>query len=532
MDTKKTSNHIATSGKNIPYWIDSAKPLYFSKLSRNIKTDAVIIGGGISGLTTAYFLLKSGKKIVALEDGFIGSGETGRTTAHIANALDDRYHEIESIFSKEKSKLAAESHTIAIDTIESIVKNEEIDCDFERVNGILFIHPSDNHNNLEKEFQALQRAGIPVSSVNEIDGIKNVTGPFIRFPNQAQFHPVKYLGGIAEAIKRMGGEIFTQTHVDAVEKNSVTTSDNYFVEADHIVVATNTPVSDKFVIHTKQAPYRTYVIAARILKGSLPKNLWWDTGDHNSVWQSYPYHYIRVHNYNDDFDLLISGGEDHKTGQAEKENIPEEERYFKLYNWTKKHFPVIEDVVYHWSGQVMEPVDNLAFIGKNPMDYDNIYIISGDSGNGITHGTIAGIIINDLILGRKNKFADLYDPSRITIKSTDVFLKEQLNVAKQYLDFFTEGTVKEISEIKAGNGAILKSGGKNLAAYRDEDGTYQIFSAVCPHLKCIITWNDDEKSFDCPCHGSRFSCYGKVINGPANKDLEKLQVPVEKMPAN
>lgn len=523
MDNKK-SDPVLTSGKNISYWIDSIEPLYFSKLDQNIKTDTVIIGGGISGLTTAYLLSKSGKKIVLIEDGFIGSGETGRTTAHISNALDDRYFEIEKIFSEEESLLAAESHTLAINTIESIVINENIDCDFERVDGYLFLHPSDDKLNLEKEFDAARKAKLPVSLVYEIEGVENVEGPFLKFSNQAQFHPLKYLLGISEAVINYGGKIFTQTHASDIEKNSVITSDNKIIEADNIVIATNTPISNKVIIHTKQAPYRSYVIAAKIPKGKLPKKLWWDTGNQNSPWPTHPYHYIRIQNYNDEYDLLISGGEDHKTGQTGKENVPEEVRYNKLHEWTRLHFPFIEDIVCRWSGQVQEPVDYLAFIGKNPMDYDNVFIATGDSGNGITYGTLAGIILNDLIAGRENRYTELYNPSRKTIKSADTFVKEQINVAKQYINLLLGEEVKAIENIKSGNGAVLKNEGRNIAVYRDENGKFSFFSAICPHLKCILNWNNDEKSFDCPCHGSRFSCYGKVINGPANKDLEELQI--------
>jgi glycine/D-amino acid oxidase-like deaminating enzyme/nitrite reductase/ring-hydroxylating ferredoxin subunit len=518
----QTSNSLKTSGKNISYWIDSTEPILYEKLNQNITADVAVIGGGISGITIAYLLSRENIKVVVIEDGLIGSGETGRTTAHLVNALDDRYYELENIFGEEKTFLAAESHTAAINYIESIVKQENINCNFERVDGYLFLHSSDKNENLDKELKAASKAGLNISSVSEIPGLKLIDGPALKFANQAQFHPLKYLNGLCNKIILNGGKIFTQTHAEEILNKMIKTSDGHSVNAENIVVATNTPISNRFVIHTKQFPYRTYVLAFKIPRSALPKALWWDTGDQNSVWHTHPYHYVRVSDYDDNFDLLISGGEDHKTGQADEENIPEEERYNKLYDWTKKHFPIAGDVLYNWSGQVMEPMDSLAYIGKNPGD-DNTYIATGDSGNGMTHGTLAGMIISDLILSRINKYSELYDPSRKTIKTLNIFLEEQLNVAKQYLNLFIPGDVQNLDELLAGEGAIIKDSLKKFAVFRDENGKYHLFSAVCPHLKCIVEWNKDEKTFDCPCHGSRFNCYGTVINGPANKDLEMLE---------
>ena len=220
---------------------------------------------------------------------------------------------------------------------------------------------------------------------------------------------------------------------------------------------------------------------------------------------------------------MISGGEDHKTGQADKENLEEEKRYAKLERWTRKHFPDMQDIVYHWSGQVMEPVDMLAFMGKNPDD-QNIYIATGDSGNGMTHATIAGILICDLIVGRENPWTKLYDPSRITLKAAPEFLKEVGNMSVQYLDYFDAGDVQSINELIPGQGAIVNMKGKKVAVYKDESQKVHAYSAICPHMGCVLQWNGDEHSFDCPCHGSRFTCQGAVVNGPAKGDMERLEL--------
>lgn len=517
------NNGSITSGENVSYWIDSTSIIAFNKPDQNINTEVLIIGGGIAGLTTAYKLVKAGKKVVLVEDGFIGSGETGRTTAHLTCALDDRYYYIESTFGKEASKLAAQSHSAAIDEIENTVQTLNIDCSFKRVNGYLFLHPSDKIENLEKEFQATQTAGI---KTNFLKVTPTITGgetmPSIVFNNQAQFHVLHYLKGLADAITALGGIIYTEARAENITKEGAEVN-GFTFSAEHIVVATNTPVNDTFTMHTKQAAYRTYVVAGKIPKGMLPYSLWWDTGDLDSKWVAQPYHYVRLENFDDQYDLLISGGEDHKTGQADEEGISALERYDRLENWTRSYFPMLEDITYRWSGQVMEPVDGLGFMGKNPGD-DNIYIITGDSGNGMTHATIGAMIISDLILGNKNNWEELYSPSRITLKSTGDFIKEAGNMASQYLDWIKGSDLENTADLAAGEGGVLSSGLKKIAVYRDYDNTLKAFSAVCPHLGCIVQWNDDEKSFDCPCHGSRFSTDGTVTNGPAQTDLSHIHI--------
>jgi nitrite reductase/ring-hydroxylating ferredoxin subunit len=276
-------------------------------------------------------------------------------------------------------------------------------------------------------------------------------------------------------------------------------------------VATNTPVNDLVTMHTKQAPYRTYVIGARIAKGAVPHLLLWDTPD--------PYHYVRVQPAvnGDAHEYLIVGGEDHKTGQAEDYD----ERFARLEAWTRERFP-IEDVPLRWSGQVMEPVDGMAFIGRNPGE-ENVYIATGDSGNGMTHGTVAGMLLTDLILGRDNPWAPLYEPSRMSLRAAAEFARENLNVAAQYADYVTPGDVGSLGDVRAGEGAIVRRGLKQVAAYRDLEGTVHQFSAVCTHLGCIVAWNATENSWDCPCHGSRFHPIdGHVLNGPANTGLAKM----------
>ncbi len=515
-------NSNITSGENLSYWIASSKFIIFEKVTKSVETDILVIGGGIAGLTTAYCLAQAGRKVILVEDGFIGSGESGRTTAHITCALDDRYFELEKIFGKDKAVLAANSHMAAIEWIDQTVRFEKIECNFKRIDGYLFLHPSDSKETLDKEYEATKQVGLLTQMLPDVPGIASENGWCIKFPDQAQFHIMLYLKGLANAIIRMGGKIYTQSKAEEINKKGAKVN-GYDVAAKHIIVATNTPVNDVLTMHTKQWPYRTYVIGAKIPKGQLPYSLWWDTGDHKSKWISQPYHYVRLEELNEQYDLLISGGEDHKTGQADDENIPEENRYTRLIEWTKKQFPAVEEIVYKWSGQVMEPVDSLAFIGKNPGD-DNIYIITGDSGNGMTHGTLGGMIVSDIITEKENPWVDLYSPSRITLKTIDDYLHEVGNMTAQLVDWISKGDIKEAAEVKPGEGGVISTGLKKIALYRDDQNCLHAHTAVCPHLGGILQWNSDEKSFDCPLHGSRFTTDGKVINGPAKGNLKKIHI--------
>jgi glycine/D-amino acid oxidase-like deaminating enzyme/nitrite reductase/ring-hydroxylating ferredoxin subunit len=513
-----------TSGANIPFWFSSeTQPIAYKKLDHNIETDILVVGGGIAGLTSAYCLAKAGRKVVLVEDGFICSGETGRTTAHITCALDDRYFELEKTFDIQTTVLVAASHQAAIQWIVDTVALNNIDCHLRRVDGYLFLNASDMPSTLKKEFEATQRAGLRTELLNAIPFLDAEDGNrCIKFPNQAQFHILLYLKGLANAFVKMGGEIYTETKAEKINKEGAH-ANGFNIAAKHIVVATNSPINNWVETHTKQWPYRTYVIAAKIPKGTLPYALWWDTGDPDSRWLSHPYHYIRLEEFNEQYDILIAGGEDHRTGQADDEQIEEQDRYIRLEAWTRRRFPDMQNIKFKWSGQIMEPLDSLAYLGKNPGD-DNIYIITGDSGNGMTHATLGGIIITDIITGEENPWIKIYDPSRISFKKKRDYLHEAGNMVAQYADWFTAEEMQDAERLKPGCGAVISSGLKKLAVYRDPDNILHTCTAVCPHLGAILQWNEDEKSFDCPMHGSRFTATGMVINGPATDDLEKLVV--------
>lgn len=494
--------------KHWSYW-EQIAPLKCSSLSNDESADVVVVGGGISGLSVAYKLLTLGKSVIVLEGREIGAGETGKTSAHLSNALDEGYQKLQKLFGVSGAKLAAQSHTLAIDWIENVIKEEKIDCDFERLPGYLM---SEDVDELTAEMKASRQSGLVDVHLDEIKFQRtNQTQKCLQFPAQAQFHVMKYLNGLAQAVIKKGGKIFTETLVVDVsesEKVCVKTKD-YEVKCSAAVIATNTPFIDRFAMHTKQAAYRSYVLGLAVAPGQVTKALYWDTKE--------PYHYVRLVDNVDGKDLLLVGGEDHKTGQANDAAL----RFRHLKDWAQVTFGVDGQEVFTWSGQVMEPIDGLAFIGRNPGS-ENIYIVTGDSGHGLTHGTIAGMLISDLIVGKTNNWMDLYNPSRKNIRALGQFLKESCNVAMQFAQHFQKGDVDSADDIKSGSGAIVKKGLKKLAVYKDEQGRVNTCSALCPHLGCVVAWNGSEKTWDCPCHGSRFTATGKVLNGPATQDLEKI----------
>ena len=403
----------------------------------------------------------------------------------------------------------------------------------------MFLDSTDKKESLDKELEATHRAGIMSTEIiSKEHNLSFDTGFCLLFPNQAQFHPLKYLKGVTEAILRYGGKIYTETHVQDIlpSLNQVKTSDGYTAFAKNIVIATNAPIIDKVSkIYDKQQAYRTYVIGTRIKKDKIPQALYWDTGNQNSENTVAPYHYVRIQRNrenNSKYDILIVG-EDHLTGNI-MNGRDLQQRYTNLESWTRNRFP-IEDIEFQGSGQVLEPKDGIAFIGYNPGNEGkkNVFIATGDSGNGITHGTIAGIILTDLILGKNNPWVSLYNPSRVpreksnnsqSSKNKDKKKeKENNNNKKESSSSKNKDTkIKKISlqDLDIEQGIVQEE--EKIATYKDSNNELHRYSAVRTHLGCTVTWNNLEKSFDCPCHGSRFSAMtGNTINGPANSKLDK-----------
>jgi glycine/D-amino acid oxidase-like deaminating enzyme/nitrite reductase/ring-hydroxylating ferredoxin subunit len=486
-------------------------------LREDIRVDVCVVGAGIAGISTAHNLTREGKRVAVLDAGPLGGGETSRTTAHLASAIDDRFTEIERLHGPEGSRICAQSHARAIDAIEETVQAHRFDCDFERVDGYLFDSGEESAVSLAEELEAARRAGLKGVAILPRAPLETIgTGACLRFPRQGQFHPLKYLSALAHTILQEGGRLHPGTLVEEVDEDQpvrVITEGGPVVTADDVVVATNSPFINRFAIHTKQAPYRTYAVAAQIPRASVPRGLYWDTMT--------PYHYVRLApSANEGEELLIVGGEDRKPG----EEANHEGRFEALERWTRERFPMAGNVAFRWSGQVMEPIDGVAFIGRNPGRHENTYVASGDSGMGMTHGTIAGLLITDLIMGRTNPWERLYDPSRVTVGSVGRFLREGASVVGTMAEWFKAGDVATVDDISPGSGGVLRRGMTKVAVYRDPDGRLHERSAACTHLGCVIAWNPIASSWDCPCHGSRFDPYGRVLAGPAVAELNRTPI--------
>jgi glycine/D-amino acid oxidase-like deaminating enzyme/nitrite reductase/ring-hydroxylating ferredoxin subunit len=498
-------------GSNVSYWQASEEGRATSSLSDSVTTDVCVIGAGIAGLTTAYLLARSGRNVTVIDDGPIAGGETARTTAHLTYAIDDRFYRIAKWHGDDKARLAIESHSAAIDEIERIVKTEPIDCGFSRLDGYLF-EAEDPDDDLDDELDAAHRLGFKqIEFVDRAPVTGFESGRALKFPNQGQFHILRYLSGLAKAIENNGGRLFSNTRaMEWIGKGSpqVKTADGATIKADNLVLATNYPLQSK--MFAKLPAYRTYAIGVRVPKGSVERVLLWDTGD--------PYHYIRTQE-EDGYDVLIVGGEDHRTGQANDG----EDRFNNLWKWTAARFPSAEKVLHRWSGQCFETHDGLAFIGKFSDEEPNVFLITGDSGMGMTHGTLGGMLVSDLILGRENPWATVYEPSRLATQSIVEAVPEVIRSTAPYVDWVTGGDVSSVDEIVKGEGAIIRDGTAKIAVYRDDAGNLHKRSAVCTHMGCVVRFNSSEKTWDCPCHGSRFGVDGHVINTPAMSPLSEVE---------
>jgi glycine/D-amino acid oxidase-like deaminating enzyme/nitrite reductase/ring-hydroxylating ferredoxin subunit len=498
-------------GTSVPAWTLGTEPPRLPVLERDLDVEVAVVGAGIAGMSVAYELACSGLQVAVLDDGSVGGGQTQRTTAHLASALDDRFVALERLHGAEGARVAASSHAAAIDRIEEIVRQEAIACDFERVDSFLFRGRTHSLADLDAEYEAARRAGLDAEHL-DVSPFAGMGSACVRFPRQAQMHPLRYLYALARAVEARGGSLFGATHVTEIEADaavSMRTSRGARVRARAGVVATNSPIHARVALHTKQAAYRTFVVGLALGKGALQRALYWDMEE--------PYHYVRLHTLEAGGEsLLLVGGEDRRLGTPQA--IQAEDRYAALERWARERLPGLGPVRHRWSGEVMEPVDGLAFIGASPGRARNLFVATGDSGMGMTHGAIAGMLVRDLILERSNPWTALYDPSRKPVRAALEYARENLETAAHYLDWLRGGDAS-LPDIRPGDGAVVRDGLRKLAAYRDEQGALHVRSATCPHLGCLVAWNGAEKTWDCPCHGSRFDRFGRVLHGPANRDL-------------
>ena len=527
---------LRTSGDTDPVWIHkepySNRPR-FSKLTKDLQTDVCVIGSGIAGISTAYELVTRGLKVAMIEARDVVSGESGRTSGHLSSALDAPYTEIASKHGESGAKSAAESHSWALKRVGEISKQLGVECEYRMLPDYELSQYEKDDPKHDDEMKMLQE---DVNKAKELGvsayykagyAIKGWDGkPDQRdaaiFQEQATFHPTMYMVGVLKWLaKQPTFECYTQTRMVSVEEKGilskevhVSTLDGQTITCKDAVEATCIPLQ-KLSIVAQVEYHRTYCIAIRVPKGSIEDCLINDQGD--------PYKYIRFTACDAENDYLVIGGCDHKVGQEHEDG-----RYGELESWVRERFTKAGSVDYRWSGQILDSIDLVSFVGLN-QGLSHTYVVTGDTGHGLTLGVLAGKLIADQIQGIENPWAKLYNPKRLPpVSSLPSLAAHGAQINTQYKRFL-QSDIADIEDLASGTGGVLNSTTKKpLAVYKDDGGKVRQFSALCPHMQGVVCWNNAEKSWDCPIHGSRFSKDGVCVMGPSKAGLS----PADKMGEN
>jgi len=498
-----------------PYWSDTAKIRTFPAIAEDITVDALVVGGGITGLTTAYLLKEAGLTVALAERYRLATIDTGHTTAHLTYVTDMRLHELVKNFGKDHALAVWDAGAAAIDQIEELVGQNEIECEFTRVPGYLH-SPVDGGT---KDERGIFREDADLANefgfdATYLESVPKMQTPGVRFANQAKFHPRKYLAALASVIAGDGCHIFEESAISKFdEKEHRAKANGHSINYERVILATHNPLvgEDSIIsatlLQTKLALYTSYVIGTKMQRGGVPIATFWDTND--------PYNYLRV-DRQAEFDYVIFGGEDHKTGQVANT----ETCFRRLEDSLKKLLPNAE-IDHRWSGQVIETNDGIPFIGEIA---ERQFISTGFSGSGMTFGTVSAMMARDWATGSKNPWSELFDVDRKKIKGGALdYLRENKDYPYYLIKSrWSEPEGESVRALKPGEGKVLKLKGEKVAAYRDASGKVTKHSAVCTHMGCIVRWNQAEETWDCPCHGSRFDPRGKVISGPAEAPLASV----------
>jgi glycine/D-amino acid oxidase-like deaminating enzyme/nitrite reductase/ring-hydroxylating ferredoxin subunit len=498
--------------RNVPVWIDTAPIQKFPKPQRNITVDIVVVGAGVTGITTAYLLKKAGSTVALIDRERVASIDTGHTTAHLTYVTDVQLQELARNFGNDHAQAAWDAGAAAIDEIERIVEEEGSDCEFTRVPAYVHVRVDGSSkkeaSSLKKEADLAAKLGFDAAYLNSAPYFKL---PAVHFANQAKFHPRKYLRSLVEKISGSGSHVFEKSAASEFDakKRRVKVNRNW-ISFDRVVMATNNPLvglagtAGATILQTKLSLYTSYALGARLPANTIPEALFWDTRD--------PYDYLRI-DRNRGFDCLVYGGEDHKTGQKKKP----QKAYVRLWQRLKKIAPEAH-VDHRWSGQIISTPDGLPYIGENA---ERQFIATGYCGNGITFGTIAAMMARDWAAGRKNPWTELFSVDRKKIKGAAWnYLRENIDYPYYMIkDRLARAEADSVRELRPGDGMIIGRRGKKVVAFRNVNGNVHRLSPVCTHLGCLVRWNPSESTWDCPCHGSRFKPTGEVIAGPAEEPL-------------
>lgn len=515
MDENKVNREKASEnlpGRPVSLWIATTPDTDYPQLPENLSVDVAVLGGGITGIATAYHLKQAGATVAVLEADRIVKSVTGNTTAKITSLHSLIYDHLISQFSEEQACAYAEAQEAAKERIASLVSELNIDCDFRRTSAYTYTLLEEEVSQIEAEVKAAERLGLPVSLTRETE-LPFAVKAAVRFDNQAQFHPRKYLLSLAERIEGDGSYIFEETRAFDIEDGEPCTikTSRGTIRAGSVVLATHFPYQDPNIYFAAMHPMRSYVLGCR-LNGPVPQGMYVSVGTpHNSI-RSNPYQ---------GGEIVMLGGEHHKTGQGGDMS----DRYRHLEEWARANFD-IQSVEFRWSTQDNNTVDKVPFIGRLSAGAKHLYVATGFGGWGMTNSHIAAQLLTDMILGRQNDWEKVFDPSRFKpATSARDFISENLNVAAEFMgDRVSTPELDDLEKIPKGWGEVVEWKGERTALYKDEAGKLYGCSATCTHMGCIVHWNSAEKSWDCPCHGSRFNYDGKVVQGPANEDLEAKEL--------
>jgi glycine/D-amino acid oxidase-like deaminating enzyme/nitrite reductase/ring-hydroxylating ferredoxin subunit len=497
-------------------WKRISEKTNYPKLTNDIEVDVAIIGGGITGITAALQFIGSGKKVAVLEAHRVGGITTGSSTGNLYVAVQPYYHNIISKFDVDTAKTIAQSREFAIDYIEKNVQTYNISCNFSRRPWFLYTYDENKISMLEKEVDAFKRIG------HTLQYIDNLPLPFpfkkaVVMENQARFNPLQYVISLAKVLHQENVFIFENTPIIDLEEEqhlcTLNTIDGKKIRAENVIMATHTPIGVNMT-QLFTAPYRSYVVSIRLKNNRYPEGHFWslDASDFitctHAISENEP-------------ELLMASGSHHKVGQDEDTSA----HFRKLEKFLYQHFPV-ETIEYQWSAQHYQTADNIPYIGLANHHAKHTYLATGFFADGLTYGTVSGILVGDLIQQKENPWAKVYNSMRLTLGASAGFLiKENSNYFAQYYRDFPKSETEDYADLKPGEARVVELDREKWGVYKDEKAKLHIVSAVCTHMKCIIRWNNAEKTWDCPCHGSRFSTDGKVIEGPALVNLKKKDSP-------